>query len=62
MLQLLHSLLRHDCTRQSPVQQQAAAAAADCWQGLALQASCWRYIVPCILACVPDVQGLLQPL
>jgi hypothetical protein len=62
MLQLLHRLLRHDSTLLSPVQQQAAAVAAQRWQGLASQHSSWRCIVSCILACAPDVQGLLQQL
>ncbi|KAF6264111.1 hypothetical protein COO60DRAFT_219853 [Scenedesmus sp. NREL 46B-D3] len=62
MCQLLHSLLRHPGTQQSAVQQQAAAVAAECWQGLALQHSSWRCIMSCMLDCVPDVRGLLQQL
>jgi hypothetical protein len=62
MLRVLHSILRHDSSQHSPVQQQAAAVAAQCWQGLVLQHSSWRCIVSCVLACTPDVQGLLQQL
>jgi hypothetical protein len=62
MLQLLHCLLRYDSIQQSVVQQQAAAIAAQCWQGLTLQHSSWQCNVSCILACAPDVQGLLQQL
>lgn len=62
MSQLLLSLLRHDSSQPSFIQQQAAAVADQCWRGLALKHSSWRCIVSCMLACKLDVQGLLQQL